>query len=99
MGGSAGVFEWTWNGTPVQVGYDVRGPDGDEGGGAVLLLPAFSTVSTRHEMRPLAERLASRLRTVALDWPGFGLGQHPGLDHGGDSAGHVQAIAEKGLCG
>ncbi len=51
-------------------------------GETVLLLPAFSTVSTREEMRPLAERLAPGFRTIVPDWPGFGRGQHPRLDHG-----------------
>lgn len=77
-----GVFEWAWRGTPVRVGYDVRGADA--GHGTAVLLPAFSTVSSRDEMRPLAERLAPDLRTVAPDWPGFGAGQHPRLDHGPD---------------
>jgi pimeloyl-ACP methyl ester carboxylesterase len=75
---SAGVFEWVWNGRSVRAGYDVRG-DGDE---TVLLLPAFSTVSTRDEMRRLAELLSPDFRTIALDWPGFGAGRHPRLDHG-----------------
>ena len=38
----------------------------------VLLLPALSSISTRREMRPLQERLASDYATVAIDWPGFG---------------------------
>ena len=75
------TFEWTWNGRAVPVGYDVRGPD-KKAGGTVVLLPAFSTVSTRDEMRPLAERLAPEFRTLAPDWPGFGAGRHPALDHG-----------------
>ena len=42
-------------------------------GRAVLLLPAFSTVSSREEMRPLAEHLAARGCSCMLgDWPGFG---------------------------
>lgn len=39
---------------------------------AALLLPALSSIATRDEMRPLAERLASRLRCATADWPGFG---------------------------
>jgi pimeloyl-ACP methyl ester carboxylesterase len=39
----------------------------------VLLLPAFSTVSSREEMRPLAEHLAARgCGCLLVDWPGFG---------------------------
>jgi pimeloyl-ACP methyl ester carboxylesterase len=54
----------------------------------VLLLPAFSTVSSREEMRPLAERLAAQgCCCVLVDWPGFGdstrgrLGYGPRLYH------------------
>jgi pimeloyl-ACP methyl ester carboxylesterase len=36
------------------------------------MLPALSSISSRSEMRPLAERLASAFTTIALDWPGFG---------------------------
>ena len=39
----------------------------------MLLLPAFSTVSSREEMRPSAERLAARgFGYILVDWPGFG---------------------------
>ena len=37
-----------------------------------LLLPALSSISTRTEMQPLADRLADRLRSAIPDWPGFG---------------------------
>jgi pimeloyl-ACP methyl ester carboxylesterase len=54
----------------------------------VLLLPAFSTVSTRDEMRPLAECLAAQgCSCMLVDWPGFGdttrgrLGYGPQLYH------------------
>ena len=80
-GTSAGTFTWSWGGRPVTVAYDVRGED-RHGLGTVVLLPAFSTVSTRDEMRPLAEHLSPDLRTVAPDWPGFGAGRHPALRHG-----------------
>lgn len=39
---------------------------------AALLLPALSSIATRDEMQPLADRLAGRLRCVTADWPGFG---------------------------
>ena len=51
----------------MRVGYDRLGA-----GPLVLLLPALSSISTRREMRPLQERLASDFTTVAIDWPGFG---------------------------
>lgn len=80
--GGAGVFGWEWRGRPVPVGYDLRGEGRRGGREPVVLLPAFSTVSTRDELRPLAERLAPEFRTVAPDWPGFGAGRHGRLDHG-----------------
>ena len=79
MGGETGMFGWSWEGTPVSTGCDTRGE-----GETVLLLPAFSTVSTRAEMAPLAARLGPGFRTVTPDWPGFGSGRHPRLPHGPD---------------
>ena len=67
MNGGSRVFDWRWAGKSIPVAYDVRGE-----GPTVLLLPAFSTVSTREEMAPLAARLADGFRTIATDWPGFG---------------------------
>lgn len=58
---------WTWNGETIQVGTSRLGA-----GPELLMLPALSSISTRHEMRPLQEQLASSFATVALDWPGFG---------------------------
>ena len=58
---------WIWNRQTVRVGFDHLGE-----GSTLLLLPAFSSISTRQEMRPLQERLASEFATVAIDWPGFG---------------------------
>ncbi|MFB8795401.1 MAG: alpha/beta fold hydrolase [Microcoleus sp.] len=46
-----------------------------------MLLPAFSTVSTREEMRPLAEFLAPNFQVVTLDWPGFGDSSRPRTDY------------------
>ena len=65
---------WTWNGSTVSLGLDWSGQ-----GSTVLLLPALSSISTRHEMRPLQERLSGRYRTVAIDWPGFGDQPRPRL--------------------
>jgi hypothetical protein len=52
---------WTWDGEAVRVGVDRAGT-----GPALLLLPALSSISTRAEMRPLQERLASSFATVAV---------------------------------
>jgi pimeloyl-ACP methyl ester carboxylesterase len=64
---TTGSITWNVNGQAVRVGVDRLGE-----GHTVLLLPAFSSISTRREMRPLQERLASEYATVAIDWPGFG---------------------------
>jgi pimeloyl-ACP methyl ester carboxylesterase len=58
---------WTWDGETVRVGVERTGAEP-----TVLLLPALSSISTRGEMRPLAERLAPAFATVTVDWPGFG---------------------------
>lgn len=46
-------------------------------GPPLLVLPALSSVSSRAEMRALAERLAARFRVVVPDWPGFGAAAAP----------------------
>ena len=75
---SAAVQEylWNWKETQIKVVYETRGQ-----GTPVLLLPAFSTVSTREEMRPLAEILAPNFQVVAVDWPGFGDSSRPRIDY------------------
>ena len=64
--GSDGII-WSWEGQEIRVGYDRLGV-----GPTVVLLPALSSISTRREMQPLQERLASDFSTIAIDWPGFG---------------------------
>ncbi len=94
-----GVFEWAWQGKPVLVGYDRLGEARSERE-TVVLLPAFSTVSTREEMRPLAERLAPGLRTIVPDWPGFGWGRHPALRHSPElHLAFLQAFLERVVVG
>jgi pimeloyl-ACP methyl ester carboxylesterase len=61
------TFPWMWSGRAVSVAYDTFGV-----GPPCLLLPAFSTVCTREEMRPLGERLAACRTVTLVDWPGFG---------------------------
>ena len=76
------TYFWTWKGRQVAIAYETFG-----NGPSCLLLPAFSTVSTREEMRPLAARLAQRLTVTLIDWPGFGessrqpLAYEPALIH------------------
>ena len=67
---------WRWSGPPaIDVAYSVAGAGPD-----MLLLPSFSTVSTREEMAPLAAGLAGEFRTIVPDWPGFGRGRHQRLE-------------------
>jgi pimeloyl-ACP methyl ester carboxylesterase len=75
---AACTFHWEWQGRPIRVAYETLGV-----GSAVLLLPAFSTVSSREEMRPLAEDLAAQgCSCVLVDWPGFGDSTRGRLSYG-----------------
>lgn len=76
--GSPQRFAWSLQGRPVKAAYEALGS-----GAPALLLPAFSTVSSREEMRPLADRLATAgFGCVLLDWPGFGSSTRGRLDYG-----------------
>jgi pimeloyl-ACP methyl ester carboxylesterase len=66
---------WTWAGNTIRVGCDRSGA-----GPSILLLPALSSISTRREMRPLQQRLASQFTTTSVDWPGFGDWPKPPVD-------------------
>lgn len=76
IGGVIHNYRWTWEGQPLTVVYETLGE-----GKPVLLLPAFSTVSTREEMRGIAQRLSSQFQVIALDWPGFGQSERLPLDY------------------
>ena len=78
--GTVQSFRWVWLGRPIEAVYEELGS-----GAPVLLLPAFSTVSSREEMRPLASRLAlSGFACTLVDWPGFGSSTRGRLDYGPD---------------
>jgi pimeloyl-ACP methyl ester carboxylesterase len=66
---------WEWDGKFFELVMDWCGK-----GPTILLLPALSSISTRHEMHPLQERLSANYRTVSTDWPGFGDQPRPRLD-------------------
>jgi pimeloyl-ACP methyl ester carboxylesterase len=76
IGGSVQQFLWSYQGQTFPIACETLGQ-----GSPVLLLPAFSTVSTREEMWGLAERLAPRFQVFAIDWLGFGQSARPGLDY------------------
>jgi pimeloyl-ACP methyl ester carboxylesterase len=69
------MLEWNWRGKTIQLGASSSGT-----GPKLLLLPALSSISTRHEMRPLQERLARNYSTLCVDWPGFGDRARPQVD-------------------
>jgi len=60
-------YQWHYQGRTFQVAYEIMGE-----GSPVLLLPAFSTVSSRHEMLGVAQVLAEQFQVTMLDWLGFG---------------------------
>jgi pimeloyl-ACP methyl ester carboxylesterase len=74
IGGSAQTYQWHHEGQPYSIVYETRGQ-----GNPILLLPAFSTVSTRGELSGLAEELASQFQVIALDWLGFGDSARPAI--------------------
>lgn len=76
IGGAVQPFQWQWQNQTFAIAYETRGS-----GTPVLLLPAFSTVSTRGEMQGIAEQLATHFQVVAMDWLGFGQSDRPSLDY------------------
>ncbi len=76
IGGDAKIFSWLWRGQTYPIAYETKGE-----GLPILLLPAFSTVSSRSEMRGLADHLFPNFKVVALDWLGFGESARPALDY------------------
>ncbi|HEY7662451.1 MAG TPA: alpha/beta hydrolase [Xanthobacteraceae bacterium] len=69
------ILQWNWRGETIRLGAQASGS-----GPKLLLLPALSSISTRHEMRALQERLARDYSCLSVDWPGFGDGSRPPLD-------------------
>lgn len=76
IGGEVKEFRWSWKGTSLNAAYEVLGE-----GQPVLLLPALSSVSSRMEMRGLAEHLAPQFQVFAIDLPGFGQSDRPQIDY------------------
>jgi pimeloyl-ACP methyl ester carboxylesterase len=73
------TYEWSWQGQTVNATYEIAG-----NGPPLLLLPAFSTVSSRTEVADIADLLGHKYQTIALDWPGFGDSDRPKLDYAPD---------------
>ena len=76
IGGKIDRYSWIYSGEQYQVVYETTGQ-----GSPVLILPAFSTVSSRGEMKGIARMLADRYRVTVLDWLGFGESECPSVDY------------------
>ncbi len=74
--GQVQEFLWNWENQALRVVYETKGE-----GTPLLLLPAFSSVSTRGEVAELAQFLADYFQVTALDWPGFGESSRLSLDY------------------
>ncbi len=73
------TYDWTWQGQSIRTTYEVGGS-----GQPLLLLPAFSTVSSRTEVMEVARLLVDEYQTIALDWPGFGDSDRAKLNYAPD---------------
>ncbi len=76
IGGIKNVYNWNFSAKQYQIAYETIGE-----GNPLLLLPAFSTVSSRTEMKAIANLLAARYQVTVLDWLGFGESQCPPVDY------------------
>jgi pimeloyl-ACP methyl ester carboxylesterase len=74
--GTVQQYYWRWQNQEYSVTYETLGQ-----GSPILLLPAFSTVSTRHEMDEIAHILAKNYQVTILDWLGFGDSARPSLNY------------------
>ena len=73
---STHIYQWNWHEQSLRIAYDRDGV-----GAPILLLPAFSTVSSRTEMSALAKLLRSQFQVTTVDFPGFGDSDRPALDY------------------
>jgi pimeloyl-ACP methyl ester carboxylesterase len=69
-------YQWHWQGEILTIAYETIG-----NGTPILLLPSFSTVSSRTEMSGLANLLASQFQVTTVDFPGFGDSSRSKLDY------------------
>ncbi len=76
IGGTKNVYNWNFLDKQYRVVYETIGERNP-----VLLLPAFSTVSSRTEMKGIANLLATHYEVTVLDWLGFGESQCPPVDY------------------
>jgi pimeloyl-ACP methyl ester carboxylesterase len=76
IGGQVDRYNWHFSGKQYKVVYETIGQ-----GNPVLILPAFSTVSSRTEMKSIAQILATQYQVTVLDWLGFGESECPPVDY------------------
>ncbi|MDZ8225424.1 alpha/beta hydrolase [Nostoc sp. ChiVER01] len=76
FGGVVQEYLWNWENQQLRVVYETLGK-----GSPLLLLPSFSSVSTRLEVGELAKLLAANFQVIAIDWPGFGESSRPSLNY------------------
>ena len=76
FGGVVQEYFWNWENQQLRVVYETLGK-----GSPLLLLPSFSSVSTRSEIGELAKLLAPNFQVLAIDWPGFGESSRPSLNY------------------
>ncbi|ELR99715.1 alpha/beta fold hydrolase [Gloeocapsa sp. PCC 73106] len=69
-------FSWSWQKQEFTIAYETLGQ-----GSPILLLPAFSTVSSRTEMAGIAQLLATEYQVWLLDWLGFGSSDRPKINY------------------
>ena len=69
-------YQWNWQGQALTIAYETTGS-----GTPILLLPSFSTVSSRSEMSGLAHLLSSQFQVTTVDFPGFGDSSRSKLDY------------------
>lgn len=70
------TYQWHWQEQPLTIAYETSGS-----GTPMLLLPSFSTVSSRSEMSGLADLLSSQFQVTTVDFPGFGDSSRSKLDY------------------
>ena len=76
IGGTKNFYNWNFSDEQYQIVYETIGE-----GNPVLLLTAFSTVSSRTEMKGIANILAAQYQVTVLDWLGFGESQCPPVNY------------------
>jgi pimeloyl-ACP methyl ester carboxylesterase len=74
--GKINNYQWHYLGKEYSIVSETIGS-----GTPALLLPAFSTVSSRTEMTSIAHILSDRFQVTVLDWLGFGDSARPKLDY------------------